>query len=93
MHNAIMTTEITIDSAGRVVIPKNVREELRLEAGDKLELHSNGDEISMRPVRSAPSLVKVDGIWVHRGGEKITNEDVNRLLQEDRERRFDEYLR
>jgi AbrB family looped-hinge helix DNA binding protein len=37
---AAMTTKITIDKAGRIVIPKPLRERLRLGAGDTLALQS-----------------------------------------------------
>jgi AbrB family looped-hinge helix DNA binding protein len=33
-----MNTTVTIDKAGRVVIPKEIRDELRLEPGDSLAL-------------------------------------------------------
>jgi AbrB family looped-hinge helix DNA binding protein len=33
-----MTTPVTLDKAGRVVLPKPVRDEMQLCAGDSLEL-------------------------------------------------------
>ncbi len=46
-----MSTRLTIDKAGRVVIPKPLREELHLEPGDALELERAGEQITLRPVR------------------------------------------
>jgi AbrB family looped-hinge helix DNA binding protein len=46
-----MNSRLTIDRAGRVVIPKTLREELRLEPGDSLEMESIGERITLRPVR------------------------------------------
>jgi AbrB family looped-hinge helix DNA binding protein len=43
-------THLTIDKAGRVVIPKALREELRLEPGDSLEMETSGESITLRPV-------------------------------------------
>ena len=46
-----MYTTVTFDKAGRIVTPKTLREELHLEPGDRMELHSKGDEVTLRPVR------------------------------------------
>ena len=85
LYNSIMMTEITIDAAGRVVIPKRVRDEFRLGAGDKLELESNGDEMTLRPIRQTGAMVLKDGWWVHKGKGSVSLEEINELLQEDRE--------
>jgi AbrB family looped-hinge helix DNA binding protein len=36
-----MTSRLTVDKAGRVVLPKPVRDELQLSPGDSLELESS----------------------------------------------------
>jgi len=41
-----MSGRLVIDKAGRVVIPKTLREHLRLEPGDSLELESVGEQIT-----------------------------------------------
>lgn len=81
-----MTTEITIDNAGRVLIPKKLREELHLKPGDVLELETNGDDITIRPRRPRATLVKEHGIWVLSTGEPPTL-SVLELIDEQRERR------
>ena len=43
-----LNTRLPIDKAGRVVIPKPLREELRLEPGDLLEMESAGEQITLR---------------------------------------------
>lgn len=86
-----MSGTITIDKAGRVVIPKKVRDELRLAAGDTLTLEFDGERVVLKPAQAAPVLRKKQGIWVlHSGGGKLTQEDTNRVLEEirlERERR------
>jgi len=83
-----MNTVITIDKAGRLVIPKSLREELHLEAGDALELESAGEEITLRPVRSKSPLVKKQGVWVFEGGRSpISAETTNDVLEQIREER------
>jgi len=55
---ASMTKTLTVDKAGRVVLPKPVRDELQLTAGDSLELESFEDQIVLRPVRGTAGLRK-----------------------------------
>jgi AbrB family looped-hinge helix DNA binding protein len=62
-----MTTKITLDRAGRVLLPKTLRRELRLSSGDELELNSEGEEIRLRPVRPTALLKKERGAWVYQG--------------------------
>jgi AbrB family looped-hinge helix DNA binding protein len=35
-----MNTTITVDKAGRIVLPKPVRDKLQLQAGDSLEVEA-----------------------------------------------------
>ena len=79
-----MNTKVTLDKAGRVVIPKRLRDALRLTPGDSLTLESNGNEVTLRPVRSGAALRKERGIWVFRGGAKLTAAETDRALQESR---------
>jgi len=86
---SIMTTTVTLDRAGRVVIPKSLREELRLEPGDQLELESEGERVTMRPMRASSPLRKEHGVWVFRGSKKIpasTTDVVLAQLREERDR-------
>ena len=53
-----MNVRLIIDKAGRVVIPKPVRDELHLDAGDALEMESAGEQITLRPVRGTGPLTK-----------------------------------
>lgn len=46
----------TIDRAGRIVIPKDLRATLRLEGGDEVEITLEGDRIELTP---APRQVKL----------------------------------
>jgi AbrB family looped-hinge helix DNA binding protein len=84
LQNPIMNTTVTIDKAGRVVIPKSLRDELNLEAGDTLELESEGERVTLRPVRSGSALRREHGVWVFRGGRKIGAATTNRVLEDVR---------
>jgi AbrB family looped-hinge helix DNA binding protein len=84
-----MNTTLTVDKAGRVVLPKPVRDELQLTAGDSLELESSGDRIVLRPVRGAAQMRKRDGIWVFRTSEPISAADVDEAIRQLRQERED----
>jgi AbrB family looped-hinge helix DNA binding protein len=79
---------LTIDKAGRIVIPKPLRESLHLGPGDDLELESAGDEITLRPVRGTGPLMQEHGVWVFRTGQPMSasaTEEMLRQIREDRD--------
>jgi len=82
-----MNTTVTLDNAGRVVIPKSLRDELQLEPGDTLELESEGESMTLRPVRSVSPLRKEHGVWVFRGSKKLPAAATDEVLQELRKER------
>jgi AbrB family looped-hinge helix DNA binding protein len=84
---AFMTTTLTVDKAGRVVLPKPVRDELQLSAGDSLEVESSEDQIVLRPVRGTAGLRKKQGIWVLDVDEPLSVEAVNRTIRDIRRER------
>ena len=63
-----MNARLTIDKAGRVVIPRPLREKLHLEPGDSLEMESSGEQISLRPDRGMGPPTKEQGDWVFHAG-------------------------
>jgi AbrB family looped-hinge helix DNA binding protein len=82
-----MTNRLTVDKAGRVVLPKPVRDELRLRPGDSLELESTEEQIVLRPIRGTMPLRKKQGVWVFRAGEPLSAETVNQTIAEVRRER------
>ena len=78
----MMNTQITIDKAGRIVLPKPLRQSLCLEAGDTLELTSQGENISLRPVRGVSPLHKEKGVWVYRTGRPLSQAAVRAVSDE-----------
>jgi AbrB family looped-hinge helix DNA binding protein len=83
----LMNTIVTLDKAGRVVIPETLRDELRLAPGDALALESDGERVTLRPVRSASALRKEQGIWVFRSGRKLSTEETDQVLENLRQER------
>ena len=85
--NPGMNATLTLDKAGRVVIPKALRDALRLEAGDELALSAEGDSFTLRPIRVAARLKGNHGIWVFGGKESITAAETDAVMSEIREQR------
>lgn len=86
-YHTNMSTCLVIDKAGRVVIPKPLREELHLEAGDTLEMESAGEQITLRPVRGTRPLTKERGVWVFRTGQPLSAKATDEMLQQIRQER------
>ncbi len=82
-----MHATVTLDKAGRVVIPKTLRDELHLEPGDSLALESEGESVTLRPVRSASPLRKERGVWVFHGGRKLSAAVTDKALSDIRAKR------
>jgi AbrB family looped-hinge helix DNA binding protein len=82
-----MASRLTLDKAGRIVLPKPVRDELQLQPGDTLELETYGEKITLTPARASGRLRKKDGVWVFRCEEPLTEEIVERTAREIRRER------
>ena len=82
-----MITTVTLDKAGRVVIPKTLRDELHLEPGDSLALECEGESVTLRPVRSASPLRKERGVWVFHGSGKLSAAVTDKVLRDIRAER------
>jgi AbrB family looped-hinge helix DNA binding protein len=85
-----MTTKLTLDKAGRVLIPKFLRQQLHLGPGDTLRLDSEGEQITLRPMRPKALLKKEQGLWVYHG--EPTDASVTSVIDEVRAKRARELL-
>ena len=84
-----MTARLTLDRAGRLMIPKTLRQELHLGPGDLLQLENEGDQITLRPFRPEALLKKEYGVWVYQG--EPTNASIPDLIDRQREKRLREF--
>jgi AbrB family looped-hinge helix DNA binding protein len=78
---------LRIDGAGRVVLPKPVRDRFGLKAGTDLEIEETSEGVMLKPVQRRLSLVNRNGLLVHRG-KLPKGFDWNRLIEDDREERL-----
>jgi AbrB family looped-hinge helix DNA binding protein len=59
--------QATLDRFGRIVIPKQVREDLGLDPGSVLVIEAKDDRIVLGVRRDEPDLVREDGVLVYTG--------------------------
>lgn len=84
-----MNTTVKVNKAGRVVLPKSLRDEHNPSAGDELTLESEGEHVTLMPVRAGSRLRRELGVSVFRRSGKLTaqaTEDVLRDLRAERDR-------
>jgi AbrB family looped-hinge helix DNA binding protein len=86
-----MKETIQIDRAGRVVLPKKLRDSFRLKSGDKLAVGVRGDAIELRPAKSNVRLERVNGVLVLNGALQLP--EGRDMVAEAREERIDELAR
>ena len=79
-----MGQSATVDSFGRVVIPKAVRSRLGLGPGSVLDVAGDEESIVLRPVREEAPLRVVGGVLVY-GGE--AEEDLGSAVERHRRER------
>lgn len=76
--------EITIDKAGRVVIPKEYRSRFHFEAWTRIELIAEADSLKLRLPASEALFQDKDGVLVQCAGQSSTVDDtavMNRLRE------------
>jgi len=75
---------VTIDRAGRFVVPKVLRDELGMEAGQPLQASVNDGRLEIEPVALDAELVEVDGVMVITPRQQvppITRDEVRRVIE------------
>ena len=76
----------TIDSAGRLVVPKPLRERFHLAPGSELEIEPTSDGIIIRQADRGQALVHREGVLVHHGPRQAEL-DIAAFVRQERESR------
>ena len=84
--------ELKIDKAGRIVVPKPLRERLGFKPNTELEAIEQPEGVLLKRVEQRPSMVKVDGLWVHQGSAE-PGANWERILEGVREERIESVLK
>ena len=79
-----MTT--TIDNAGRVVIPKRLRDAFNLGPGVEIDIETRADGLHLRPAGQGTRVVSKNGFLVHTGNGTI-DLDLPEFVKRQREGR------
>lgn len=82
--------QVTIDKAGRIVVPKAVRERLGLREDSELKLEENASGIVLTPVRSESGLVRDEHGWLVHTASPAGKIDWDRLADDMRDERIRE---
>lgn len=81
-----MQTELHIDNAGRIVIPKEIREEWGFSQGQSIVLETMSEGVLLRPSKRAV-MTEMDGMWVY--DAPAIDVDIAALIARVREERND----
>ena len=80
----------TIDHAGRLVIPKTIREKAGIRAGSEVELRYSDGVIEIAPIGAQGRIVREGSllVWQTAGGRPpVTQDAVNDAIQQIRRER------
>lgn len=84
LAGSLIPVEATVDDVGRIVLPKPLRDRLRLRPGTKVDVSEYGDGLHVTPVSRTARLEEVDGHLVAVADTPISDDDVLGLIDAGR---------
>lgn len=76
--------EAKIDSVGRIVLPKPLRDALGLKPGAKVDVSLYGKGLQVVPGRRAARIEELQGRLIAKSTTPVSDKDVFRLIDEGR---------
>ena len=73
-----------VDSVGRVLVPKALREAVGLAPGSTVDVSRYGSGVQISPAGRAARVVEEDGVLVATGETTIDDQDVFALIDSGR---------
>jgi AbrB family looped-hinge helix DNA binding protein len=73
-----------VDSVGRILVPKPLREAVGLTPGSTVDVSRYGSGLQISPAGRVARLVEEDGVLVATGDRTINDEDVFGLIDSGR---------
>lgn len=80
----IFPVKAKVDSVGRIVLPKPLREAVGLTPGSTVDVSRYGTGLQVIPAGRVARLVEEDGVLVATGDTTINDEDVFGLIDSGR---------
>ncbi len=74
----------TVDSVGRIVLPKALRDALGLQPGSTVDISQYGSGLQVIPSGRTAQLVEENGVLVARGGTVIDDDTMFALIDAGR---------
>jgi AbrB family looped-hinge helix DNA binding protein len=72
--------EATVDSVGRIVLPKQLRDRMGLIPGSTVDISLYGDGLHIAPTGRTARLIEEDGQLVAVSDTPVTDDDVFGLI-------------
>ena len=85
-YNYHFSMKVTIGRAGRIVIPKRVRDRYNMHPGVPIELENGAEGVVLKVIPQQPSLFKKEGILIHHGIDTV-NLDMAEVVNRERRSR------
>ncbi len=87
--NGMKTNSVPIDRAGRIVLPKEIRQELSIKAGDTFKISIDGAGVTLIPNKEASGFVRKGKAFVFStpGDQTLSEETVQEILNAGRAER------
>ena len=78
--------KVSIDQTGRIVLPKDVRQELAIKPGDMLKLSIHESSVILTPNREATGFIRKGKALVFSAADErtLSQETVNEILEQSR---------
>lgn len=76
--------EATLDSVGRILVPKSLRDALGLQAGAKVDISRYGSGLQVIPAGRTARLVEESGSLVATGTTEVDDDTVFGLIDAGR---------
>ena len=91
-NNGMKESTVPIDQAGRIVLPKGVRQELAIKPGDTFKVSIHGSSVTLTPSKKTVGLVRKGQALVFSttGEDTLSQETVSRIMEESRDERHEQ---
>ncbi len=81
---SVVPVEVVIDSVGRIVVPKSLREALGLVPGARVDISRYGAGLHLVPGGRTARLQEIDGALVADSETVVTDDDIYGLMDAGR---------